>query len=273
MNKELRTNARELSQVEQFQFRKSIIRLSDEDRKVKDIARIFDVSERHVISVRGQYKKNGLAGISLKCRGRRIGEKRSLTPEQEKEIREIIVDKTPEQFMLKCCMWTRKNIRELIKRKYGISIPLSTLGRYLDHWGFSVQKPSKRAYKQDPEKVEQWLNEIFPAINMQAKAQNADIYWGDETGVQNTADYLRGYAPKGKTPVVRVESQKFKANLLSAVSNRGKVRFVIYDRLSSDKLIDFMRRLVKDTSRKVILLLRSLNIAFSMAQYCAGRRR
>jgi transposase len=139
-------------------------------------------------------------------------------------------------------------------------MPLSTLGYYLERWGFSVQRPIKRAYKQNPEQINQWLNDTYPTITSRAKEENAEIYWGDETGVQNTADYLWGYAPIDQTPIVQVEAQKFKANLLSAISNRGKVRFLIYDKLSPDKLIDFMRRLVNDTKRKVFLILDNLRI-------------
>jgi len=139
-------------------------------------------------------------------------------------------------------------------------MPLSTLGYYLERWGFSVQRPTEKAYKQDCEKVGRWLNETYPSVVERAKAENAEIYWGDETGVQNTADYLRGYAPIGQTPVVEKETQKFKANLLSAISNKGKVRFLIYDKLSPDKLIDFMRRLITDTKRKVFLILDNLRI-------------
>lgn len=260
MEKELRTNAKRLSPEEQFQIRKSIIRLSKQGKKVKEIAILLDVSERHVKATRANYKKDGFAGISLKQRGRKTGDGRSLTPEQEKVIRNAIIDKNPDQLKLKGCMWTRKNIAELIKRVYRIDMPLSTLGYYLNRWGFSVQRPTKKAYKQNPEQVDRWLNESYPSIAARAKAENAEIYWGDETGVQNTADYLRGYAPVGQTPVVQVEARKFKANLLSAISNRGKVRFVIYEKLSPDKLIDFMRRLVSDTKRKVFLILDNLRI-------------
>ena len=160
-------------------------------------------------------------------------------------------------------MWTRKNIAELIKRLYGISMPLSTLGYYLERWGFSVQRPSTRAYKQNPEQVSKWLNETYPEIKACAAEENAEIYWGDETGVQNTADYLKGYAPVGQTPVVQVQAQKFKANMISAISNRGKVRFMIYAKMTPDKLIDFMRRLITDTPRKVFLILDNLRIHHS----------
>ena len=260
MEKELKTNAKKLSPDEQFQIRKSIIRLSKQGKKSAEVAEILDVSKRHVEATKKRYKEEGFAGISLKTRGRRLGGNRTLTPAQEKEIREIIIDKNPDQLKLKGCMWTRKNIAELIEQKYGIRMPLSTLGYYLERWGFSVQRPTKKAYKQNPEQIERWCDETYPIIKERAKAENAEIYWGDETGVQNTADYLRGYAPIGQTPVVQVEAQKIKANLLSAISNRGKVRFVIYDKMSPDKLIDFMRRLVYDTKRKVFLILDNLRI-------------
>ena len=199
-----------------------------------------------------------------KKRGRSNGEKRILTPEQEKEVQKIIVDKDPMQLKFKDCMWTRKNISELIFQKYGVKMKLSTLGYYLQRWGFSVQRPVKRAYKQDQAKIDKWLNEEFPGITERATAENAEIFFGDETNIQNTCNYMRGYAPKGKTPVVRTESQKFKINMLSAVSKRGKLRFVLYkDNMDSDKLIDFMRRLVHDSVKKVFLILDNLRVHHS----------
>jgi len=247
-----------MSQAEQFQIRKSIIRLSEQGKSTKEIAEILDVSERHVHATKKTYREKGMAGIKIGKRGRKIGACRTLTPEMEREIRKTIIDKTPEQVKVKGCMWTRNNIAEYIKQEYKVVMPLSTLGYYLQRWGFSVQRPTKRAYNQNPEQIEKWIKEEYPAIAERAKAENADIYWGDETGVQNTADYLRGYAPVGQTPVVRVEAQKFKANMLSAVSNNGKVRFMIYEKMEPDTLIDFMRRLVADTKRKVFLILDNL---------------
>ena len=112
-----------------------------------------------------------MEALKPKKRGRKKGEKRILTDEQEKEIQKIIVDKNPMQFKMKGCMWTRGAISELIYQKYGIKIKLSTLGYYLQRWGFSVQRPVKRAYKQDQEKIDQWLNNEFPGITAQAKAE------------------------------------------------------------------------------------------------------
>jgi len=260
MRKEYRTNAKRLGPEEQFLIRKSIIRLSKQGKKAKEVAEALDVSLRTVQAVKKAYDEKGFAGIKMKKRGRKKGEQRVLTPEQEKEIRGIIVDKNPEQMKLKGCMWTRKNIAELIKRKCGSDMGLSTLGYYLERWGFSVQRPITRAYKQQPKEVQGWLKVEYPAIKKRAEAEKAETYWGDETGVQNTADYLRGYAPVGKTPVIKTEAQKFKANLLSAITNKGKVRFMIYEQLSPDRMIDFMRRLIIETKRKIFLILDNLRI-------------
>ena len=264
MDNELKTNAVTLSPDEQYQIRKSIVRLNKQGKSNKDIAEILDVSERHVRNVKKIYAEHGIVGIKPKKRGRKKGEERSLTPEQERDIQKTIIDKYPEQLKLPGCMWTRANIRDLIKRQYGFSMPLSTLGRYLQRWGFSVQRPKKQAYKQDAKKVDDWLNTEFPGITERAKAEDAEIFFGDEVGVQNTSNYAKGYSPIGQTPVVKVESKKMRLNMLSAISNRGKLRFIIYkDSMNSDKFIDFMRRLIYDVKKKVFFIVDNLRVHHS----------
>lgn len=264
MEKELEINAKKLSPDGQYQIRLGIIRLWKKGKTDSEIAEIFNVSERHVRSVKKKYLNGGLNAIKPKTRGRKTGEKRILTPEQEKEIQQIIVDKTPDQLKFKECMWCRKNIAALIKERFNIDIKPSTLGYYLERWGFSVQRPVKRAYKQDQAKINAWLNKEFPGISKRADQENAEIFFGDETNIQNTMNYLRGYAPRGKTPVVRTEAQKFKVNMLSAVSKRGKLRFMLYkDNMNSDNLIDFMRRLITDSEKKVFLVLDNLRVHHS----------
>lgn len=264
MENELRTEVRKTTAETQYEIRKTIVRMLKKGMKGKEIAKILNVSEGHVSNVKKAYKEHGIDGIKPKHQGRKQGEKRILTPEQEKEIQKMIVDKNPDQLRLKGCMWTRNNIRDLIKQKYKIDIKLSTLGYYLQRWGFTVQRPVKRAYKQDPEKIDKWLNEEFPGITKRAKDENAEIFFGDETNIQNTANYLKGYAPKGKTPIVRTETPRFKINMLSAISKRGKLRFMLYkDNMDATKLIDFMDRLIRDTTKKVFLVLDNLRVHHS----------
>ena len=258
---ELKTNAKNLTQAEQYQIRKNIVRMLKSGRKPDEVAVALDVSRSLVYATKKAYEEKGIEGIKAGKRGRRVGEKRTLTPEQERAIMKVIVDKNPEQMKLKCCMWTRKAIRDLILRDYKIDMPLSTLGYYLERWGFSVQRPAKRANKQDAERVKSWMEEEYPAIAAKAKAENAEIYWGDETALQNTANYIKGYAPVGQTPILEIEAKRLKLNMLSAISNKGKLRFTITkESVNMDILIDFMKRLVKDTGRKVLLILDNLRV-------------
>lgn len=264
MEKELKTNAVKLSPEEQYQIRKNIVRLFKQGKKNSEIAEILDVSERHVRSVKKAYSEGGIEAIKPKKRGRKKGEKRILNPQQEKEIMSIIIEKDPIELKFKECMWTRKNIHQLIKDKYGIDIKLSTLGYYLARWELSVQRPVKRAYQQEKKKIDVWLNQEFSGITERANVENAEIFFGDETNIQNTANDIRGYAPKGKTPIIRTEAKKLKINMLSAISKRGMLRFMLYKKnMNSEKLIDFMRRLIRECDKKVFLILDNLRVPHS----------
>ena len=126
----MRTDARAIGAKGQYELRKTIIRMLKNGKNGSDIAKDLGVSKGHVSNVKKQYETGGVKALKPKRRGRPKGTYRVLTPEQEKEIQGIIVDKTPEQMRFKECMWTRNNIRGLIKEKYGIDIKLSTLGYY-----------------------------------------------------------------------------------------------------------------------------------------------
>ena len=140
-------------------------------------------------------------------------------------------------------------------------MPNSTMSLYLKRWGFTPQRPAKQNYKQKPEQIKKWLDESYPSIKSQAKVEKGEIFWGDETGVQNETNYVRGYAPKGKTPVLKVDTSKLRINMISAINNKGKVRFMIYkENMNQQRLIEFMERLVKDAARKVFLILDNLKV-------------
>ena len=266
MEKELKSNALGMGSKGQHELHKTIIRMLKDGKSGKQIAKDLGVSEGHVSNVKKLYAEGGAKALKPAKRGRPAGKNKILTLEQEREIQNIIVDKTPEQMCFKECMWTRNNIRQLIREKYGVDIKLSTLGYYLARWGFTVQRPVKRAYKQDEKKIDAWLNSEFPGITERAEKEDAEIFFGDETNIQNTANYARGYAPKGHTPVIQTEAQKFKIEMLSAISKRGKLHFLLYkDSMNSEKLIDFMTRLVADSKKKVFLILDNLRVHHSKA--------
>ena len=207
------------------------------------------------------YDVQGAKGLKSQVRGRREGVCRRLNAEQESQIQKLLIDKTPDQLKLPCALWTRESVKELIKALLSIDLPIRTVGHYLKRWGMTPQKPVKRAYEQQPAHVRQWLDEEYPQIQAKAKVEDAEIYWGDETGLRNDSQHERGFAPKGKTPVIRLNAKRESINMISAITNQGKVRFKLFDGgMNATILIDFLKRLIKDAQRKVILILDNLRV-------------
>ena len=208
-----------------------------------------------------KYLDGGVKALQARVRGRREGSGRRMTQEQEAMIQKQLVDKTPDQLGLRYALWTREAVQQLIQQVTGLKLAIRTVGEYLKRWGFTVQKPKKKAYEQRPAEVRRWLDEEYPSIHTRAKAENAEIYWGDETGLRSDCQHTRGYAPKGRTPVIRLNARRESINLISAVTNQGKVRFRFFDgTMNADLLIDFMKRLIKDAQRKVFLILDNLRV-------------
>ena len=259
------TDYRKASAETVYELKKVALRLRRKGKEVKEICEATGFSDKTVRMTFKAYDAGGIDAIKPKKRGRKVGEKRHLTPNREREILKLLVDHDPEQLKIKGCLWNRDSVRELICRQCGIAMPIRTVGEYLRRWGLTVQRPAKRAANQKPEQVEAWLKEEYPAIHAEAKAENAEIYWGDETAIQNTANYARGYAPKGHTPVVKVQAKKMHINMISAISNQGKLHFLLYsESINSEKLITFMEALIKTANgRKVYLILDNLKVHHS----------
>lgn len=265
MENEERTDYRRATPETLYEARKTVIRMWKSKKSVPEIAEATDFSQETVYITIRAYKAGGMQALKPKTRGRKTGEKRHLSSSQEKEIFSLLVDKNPDQLRLPGCMWTRDNVRACIKQKFGIDMPIRTVGEYLKRWGLTVQRPAKREMNQNPEQIKTWLNEQYPEIHDAAKAENAEIFWGDETAVQNVANYARGYSPKGQTPVVNVQAKKMHINMISAINNQGKLHFLLYsEAIDSERLISFMEALIKTCSgRKVYLILDNLRVHHS----------
>ncbi len=257
-------DARTLNQEAQEALRNQIVRLRKAGRSHKDIAEIVGVSESHCSRVWTRYQKGGARLVAKGKRGRRQGEQRNLSAEQETEIKRLIIDKRPDQMKLSFALWTRDAVRLLIEHRCGLSMPIRTVGEYLKRWGFTPQKPAKWSKEQSTPAVANWLLKEYPAIEKRAKQEKAEIYWCDETGIQTGANVEKGYSPKGKTPVLRQTGRKHRINMISAINNEGKVRFMFYkENMNSKRLITFMKRLIKDAGRKVYLILDNLKVHHS----------
>jgi transposase len=242
-------------------IKEQAIRLYKKGKSESEIADALNISYQAVSRIIRAYKKEGMRSVKEKTRGRKLGEKRSLTPEQEKEIQRIIIDKCPDQLKIAACLWTRAAIQQLIKSKYGITIPVRSISNYLDRWGMSCQRPTKKAYSQDDVKLKEFMNETYPEIAAKAKKENAEIYWGDETGINNQEYHVRGFAPKGQTPTAPSFSKVEKINMISAINNKGTCRFMCYeDNMTQQRFITFLTRLIHDAEKKVLLIVDNLRV-------------
>ncbi|MFC1489169.1 IS630 family transposase [Thermodesulfobacteriota bacterium] len=253
------TDTRKLKPEVQQELRNQAIRLRKAGRTYKEIGQIVGVHHTNVCKWWKAYEHGGQKAIKHKRRGRRKGSHRTLTDDQERELQRSIKDHCPDQLKLPFSLWTRNAVQQLIKQLYSIQMPIRTVGEYLKRWGFTPQKPITRAYEKNPKAVKQWLDEFYPAIAQRAKAESAEIHWGDETGLLNNAYYHRSYAPAGKTPAVRLPAKRERVSMISSVTNQGKVRFMLYEQaMNSKTLIKFMSRLIKDADRKIFLILDNL---------------
>lgn len=258
-------DARKQSREVLHERRKQVIRLHRKGVGVMKIAEQTGLSWSAVNVALRLYETGGAAALKPGVRGTKSGTGRALTPEQEEAIQRTICDKRPEQLKMDFALWSRAAVMQLIEREYGIKLSVRGVGNYLSRWGFTPQKPIKKAYEQRPEAVQAWLDTEYPGIEARAKAEGAEIHWGDETALVNTDVRGRSYAPAGKTPVTyAVGGTRQKLSMIATVTNQGKARWMIIDdSFDSNKLIEFLEALIKDADRKVFLILDNLRVHHS----------
>lgn len=254
-------DTRKLSTEVQQHNRDQAIRLHLEGVSRKDIAQIISIHPSTLGAWIALYNKGGNEALKIGSRGRRTGEGRTLSEPQERRLKEVILGKFPDQMNLPFALWSSTAIRGLIADLWGIEMGQRTISSYMQRWGYTPQKAAKRAYERSDKATQEWLETTYPFIKKRAEVFGAEIFWGDEVGVSNQCQHERGYAPKGQTPLIKIQSKRFRTNLISAVSNQGKLRFMMYrENMTAKVLIRFMKRLIKDTEFKVLLILDNLRV-------------
>lgn len=242
-------------------IRKRAIQKIQSGLRKKEVASLYGVNPNTITNWVRKHKLDGTKGLEDNVRGVRSEDKKLLTLLQEKSIQSMILDTMPDQLKLPYALWTRGAVKELMERELGINIAVNTVGDYLRSWGYSPQKPKKKAYEQNSKAVQKWLNEEYPSIKQEAKEQGAEIHWGDETGVRNNSQHGRSYAPRGRTPTKQSMAKRFSVNMISTVTNQGAVEFMIYSgSMNADRLIEFMEQLIKGKKKKIYLILDNLRV-------------
>ena len=249
-----KTDARKLDGAMQAHLRKLVVKAVRGGITQTEAAMTYSVSLRAVSKWMRLSRDGGLRALKPGKRGRRPGGGR-LNVARAARIRALIIGKMPDQLQLPFYLWTREAVASLIKRKYGITVSQTTVGRYLKVWGMSAQKPVRRAYERNDEAIARWLDEDYPAIVKQAKREKATIYWGDEMGLRS--DHISGtcFAPMGQTPVVRATGQRFGCNMISAITNRGALSFMVFEgKFQNPVFIEFIKRMLKQVKGKIYLI-------------------
>lgn len=247
-------DARSLPAEAQEDLRIKAVNAVQDGMTQTEAARTFGVSRQAIRNWLDRYERAGSWGLKAQRRGR-PPEPSRLRPLQAARVVRTITERCPDQLRLPFYLWTREAVADLIQRKFGIELSVWTVGRYLKRWGFTPQKPIRRAFEQNPAAVQQWLNEEYPAIRQRAAREKAEIHWGDEMGMRSDHAAGRSYGRCGQTPVVPGTGQRFGCNMISTVTNLGTLCFMVFrERFTARVFIRFLRRLVRQARRKVFLI-------------------
>jgi transposase len=247
-------DARSLSPSAQEHLRRLAVKAVLEGAKQKEVAQMVGVTRHTICRWVKAYRLQGKEALKAKPKGRPKGGK--LLPWQAAQIAKAVMDHHPEQLKLPFFLWTREAVALLIRRRLGVQLSVWTVGRYLKRWGFTPQKPARRAWEQNPEQVRQWLKKEYPSIRRQARKEKAQIYWGDEMGLRSDHAVGRSYGLKGQTPVILATGQRFRCNMVSAITNQGRLNFMVFkERFTAQVFIEFLRRLLRQNDRRVYLII------------------
>lgn len=198
-------------------------------------------------------------GIKALSARKGTGRPRKLTPAQERQVFRWINGKNPMQYGFDFGLWTRQIVRELVQMKFGASLSLASVGGLLARLGLTAQKPLQRAYQRDPEAIERWQRETYPAIAAQAKRTGAEIYFWDESGFRADAVHGKTWAERGKTPVVNRPGQRQGISAASAVNAKGAFWFATYQGgLTGELFVELLKKLMYRRKKPLHLIVDGL---------------
>lgn len=217
----------------------------------REVANILQVTEASVYGWQKAYQEGGLAALSTKIAS---GRKRLLSDEQMLKLARML-RLNPRQLEFEFGLWTRKRVRELISREFGIDYTEQNIGKVLKLLGFSPQRPVYQARQQNEEKRREWTEKTFPGISRRAAEEGASIFFADEAGCRNDHQSGTTWAPIGETPVVKFTAKRESIGMVSAISMRGKISWMIFEgTMNSARFIEFLRELLQDVKGKIFLI-------------------
>jgi transposase len=231
--------------------RMSAIRMLQQGYTRAEVANILDVAESSVYEWQAKFRVGGLAALSTKIAS---GRKSLLTDKQLLQLYKWICG-NPRQVQFDFGLWTRKIVRDLIRREFGIDYTPQNVGKILKMLGFSPQRPVFRALERNPELRRIWAEETFPAIKKRADEEGAKIYFADEAAARTDHHGGTTWAPVGQTPVVEHLVARETIGMISAISMRGEIHWMVHtESVDSEVFTAYLGYLIQDVEGKIFLI-------------------
>ena len=248
-----RRDARQMSHEALEEIRIRAVEQVQSGESPESVIKALGFSRSCIYTWLAMYRAGGWRALKARViKGRPL----RITGEQLKWLYEAVAGKTPLQFRFEFALWTREMLRTLLREEFSLKLSVTSVGRLLRQLGLSCQRPLFRATEQDPVRVRLWREQEFPSIRQLARQTGAVILFGDEAGVRS--DYHAGttWGVKGKTPVVPRTGGRHALNMLSAVSARGELRFMLVQgRVDGLVFVEFLSRLMHNAPQPVFLIL------------------
>ena len=248
----MKTDARSLDHKTLTELRKRAVARVQAGETPSAVARVLGIHIRTIFRWLANYRGGGWQNLDAKKRG---GRPPKLDGKALKWVYDTVTMKSPLQLKFPFALWTSVMIGQLIHERYGIRLSRSSVCRLLGQMGLSAQRPLWRAYQQNPEVIQRWVDEEYPKIRRQARKVGAEIYFGDEAGVRSDFHSGTTWGKRGQTPIVSSTGARFGLNMISAVSPRGQMRFMITKgRVNAKVFIEFLKRLLVNAPGPAFLI-------------------
>src|SRR5918911_2730508 len=221
-------------------------------QRPEDVAASLGMARGTVFMWLAKYREGGLEALKARPVP---GKPPKLNGQQMQRLYALVAGVDPRQLQLEFALWTRELVRQVIRTEFGVALSVISVGRLLRKLGLSPPRPLWRAWQADPQAVQRWQEEEFPAIRAAAKREGATVYFADEAGIRS--DYHAGttWAPVGRTPMVKATGARHSLNMISAVTAQGLLRFSTYTgSFTSARFIEFCKKLLYDTAGPVYLV-------------------
>jgi transposase len=250
----MRTNdARRLDHATLEAMRERAVRSVHDGESPEVVARIIGINRSTIYGWLAQYRRGGWSALKAKPL---FGRPPKLDGKKLKWIYNAVTQKNPMQLKFAFALWTREMVAKLIKVRYNISLSVVSVGRLLAQLGITCQRPLHRALERNEALVGQWLKQDYPKIRALAQREKADIYFGDAAHMRSDHHAGRTWGKKGETPVVLSTGARYRMSLISAVTSRGHMRFMIKETggVNADVFIEFLRRLLIGSKNRIFII-------------------